>query len=72
MNSSEIIKLLETSIDASTSSDYHTGYTAKEIHRKCLVHIRLLDQENETLREMLKEVKHPKFLYQGWGKGKDE
>lgn len=72
MNSSEILSLLQNALDYAPNSEYHTGYTAKEIYRKCLVQIRLLDQENQTLREMLKEVKHPKFLYQGWGKGKDE
>jgi len=72
MNSNEIFKLLENALDTTAISDYHSGYTAREIHRKCLSHIRLLDQENRTLREMLENCKDSKTFYLGWGKGKDE
>jgi hypothetical protein len=72
MNSSELIALLQNAIDTTPRSDYHSGFTAKEIHRKCLVHIQLLDQENTTLREMLENCKDTKTYYLGWGKGKDE
>jgi hypothetical protein len=72
MNSSELLRLLENAIDTSPSSEYHSGFTAKEIHRKCFVHIQLLDQENTTLREMLENCKDTKTFYLGWGKGKDE
>jgi len=72
MNSNELIRLLENAIDTSSSSEYHSGFTAKELHRKCMVYIRLLDQENTTLREMLANCKDTKTFYLGWGKGKDE
>jgi hypothetical protein len=72
MNSNEILRLLENAIDTSSHSEYHSGFTAREIHRKCMVHIRLLDQENYTLREMLENCKDSKTFYLGWGKGKDE
>jgi len=72
MNSNEILQLLENAIDYSSTTDYHFGFTAKEIHRKCIAHIRLLDQENQTLREMLENCKDTQTFHLGWGKGKDE
>jgi hypothetical protein len=68
----EIISLLENALDCESHSPNHSGYTAREIHRKCLSAIKLLDQENTVLREMLETCKDNKTMYLGWGKGKDE
>ena len=68
MNSNEILSLLENAIDTSVHSDYHSGYTSKEIHRKCIAHIKLLDKAIQALIEYRNS--HPYSL--GWGKGKDE
>lgn len=69
MTTLEVIELLRNAIDYDSNSEYHLGYTAKEIHRKCLTQMLLLEQEVRTLREM---VKKQEYKYQGWGKGKDE
>jgi len=68
MNSNELITLLQNAIDTTPHSDYHSGFTAKEIHRKCLVHIQLLDQTIQAL--MVEKDIH--VYGSGWGKGKDE
>jgi hypothetical protein len=70
MTTTEIVKLLENAIDYNTTSEYHTGYSAKEIHRKCLFLILRLEMENKTLKEQLSfPTPRPQL---GWGKGKDE
>lgn len=68
INSNEICELLRNAIDHNSNSEYHLGFTAREIHRKALQHIVLLDQHYRTLKEM-----QSKYNYMsGWGKGKDE
>ena len=61
---SEVIKLLENSIDCNTMDKNHSGYTAKEIHRKCL----------KLLLDIQLKEKHNKipYNYQGWGNTKGE
>lgn len=68
VNSRELLDILENAIDCDPSSSYHSGYTAKEIHRKCIAHIKLLDQ---TIQALLTE-KDIRAYSLGWGKGKDE
>lgn len=68
MNSNELLSLLENAIDTSVHSDYHSGYTAKEIHRKCITHIKLLDKAIQTLTD----ARNSQPYSLGWGKGKDE
>jgi hypothetical protein len=68
MHSRNLLDLLENAIDCDSSSLYHSGYTAKELHRKCIAHIRSLDQEIQRLKE---ERNTPGYSL-GWGKGKDE
>ena len=68
MNSRELLDLLENAIDCESSSVMHSGYTAKEIHRKCIAHIKSLNQVIEKLKEERKD--QPYSL--GWGRGKDE
>lgn len=68
MNSNELLSLLENAIDISVHSDYHSGYTAREIHRKCIAHIKLLDKAIQTLTD----ARNSQPYSLGWGKGKDE
>lgn len=65
MKTNELLKILENAIDYDTTSEFHLGYTAKEIHRKCLIHIKELD-------ERIKKLGNTYSPYLGWGKGKDE
>jgi len=68
VNSRTLLDLLENAVDCELSSDYHSGYTAKELHRKCIAHIKLLDQTIQALM-----VERDIHVYgSGWGKGKDE
>lgn len=71
-SSSETIKLLQNALDCASLSDYHSGYTAREIHRKCLVQIVSMDEEIQRLKGMLENCQESKTFYLGWGKGKDE
>lgn len=64
----EIKELLQNAIDYGPQSEYHLGYSAKEIHRKSLAHIILLSQIVDTL---LAE-RDGRVYKLGWGKGKDE
>ena len=68
MNSRTLLDLLENAVDCDLSSPYHSGYTAKELHRKCIAHIKLLDQTIQAL--MVEKDIHA--YGSGWGKGKDE
>jgi hypothetical protein len=68
MNSRTLLDLLENAIDCDPSSSYHSGYTAKELHRKCIAHIKSLDQDIQRLKD---NRNIPGYSY-GWGKGKDE
>ena len=68
MNSRELLDLLENAVDCEPTSYAHSGYTAKEIHRKCIAHIKLLDQTIQAL--MVEKDIH--VYGSGWGKGKDE
>lgn len=68
MNSRTLLDLLENAIDCDSTTAMHYGYTAKEIHRKCIAHIKSLDQTIQKLKEERKD--QPYSL--GWGKGKDE
>lgn len=68
MNSKDMLDLLQNAVDYGVQSEYHTGYSAKEIHRKCIAHIKLLDQTIQTL--LTERDSRPYSL--GWGKGKDE
>lgn len=68
MNSRELLDLLENAIDCDSTSHMHSGYTAKEIHRKCIAHIKLLDQTIQAL--MVEKDIH--VYGSGWGKDKDE
>ena len=68
MNSRTLLDLLENAIDCDSSSTYHSGYTAKELHRKCIAHIKLLDQ---TIQSLMTE-RDSRAYSLGWGKGKDE
>lgn len=68
MNSRELLDLLENAIDCDPANYMHSGYTAKEIHRKCIAHIKLLDQTIQAL--MVEKDIH--VYGSGWRKGKDE
>jgi hypothetical protein len=68
MKYEEIKTILENALDTFPNSEFHMGYTAKEIHKKALDFI--VSQHREINK--LKALKNPKYLYQGWGKGKDE
>lgn len=68
MNSRNLLDLLENAIDCDPASHMHSGYTAKEIHRKCIAHIKLLDQ---TIQALLTE-RDSRAYSLGWGKDKDE
>jgi hypothetical protein len=68
VNSRNLLDILENAIDCDPSSAYHYGYTAKEIHRKCIAHIKLLDQTIQAL--MVEKDIH--VYGSGWGKDKDE
>jgi hypothetical protein len=63
---SEIIVLLENAIDCNTMDKNHSGYTAKEIHRKCLKLFQSIQQDTKE-----KHNKIP-YNYQGWGNTKGE
>lgn len=65
----ELLEILQNAIDYGPHSEYHLGYSAKEIHRKCIAHIKLLDQAIQTL---LAERDGRAYDITGWGKGKDE
>ena len=69
MTTQEIINLLENALDCDSTSPHHSGFTAREIHRKCLAHIKTLDQ---ALRLSQTPLKSADYKYIGWGKGKDE
>ena len=68
VNSRNLLDILENAVDCDPSSAYHSGYTAKEIHRKCIAHIKLLDQ---TIQALLTE-RDSRAYSLGWGKDKDE
>ena len=68
MNSRNLLDILENAIDCDPSSHMHSGYTAKEIHRKCIAHIKLLDQTIQTLLAQ----QDSRAYSLGWGKDKDE
>ena len=70
MTYEQITKLLENAIDFNSTSEYHTGFTAREIHRKSLNFIRQLKKDNDTLKDRLDKPEYRSHL--GWGKGKDE
>ena len=61
----EMIKLLENSIDCNTMDKNHSGYTAKEIHRKCL---RLL----QAIEEDIQGNNKSHYKHNGWGITKGE
>lgn len=68
MNSRNLLDLLENAIDCDPENHMHSGYTAREIHRKCIAHIKLLDQ---TIQTLLAE-RDSRAYSLGWGKDKDE
>ena len=72
MNSQEVINLLRNALECDPESLHHSGYTAKEIHRKCLNTMLKMEEEISILKERLVECKDTKTMYLGWGKGKDE
>lgn len=69
MTTQELINLLENALDCGSHSPYHSGFTAREIHRKCLDHIKTLDT---ALRLSQITLESTDYKYNGWGKGKDE
>lgn len=69
MTTKNILDLLQNAIDYSYHSELHSGYTAKELHKFCIDHIKEL---NKTIKDLKQERENSIYPHLGWGKGKDE
>lgn len=58
MTNHEIITLLQNTIDVNNPDGGYACLTAKEIHRHSLVCLTKLSEENQTLKEDLRHLKH--------------
>lgn len=65
----ETIKLLQNALDCDAMSEFHSGYTAREIHRKSIACLKQCQKQIEDLEASV-SLLPPKYV--GWSTGKDE